>query len=271
LRFVTSSREAVVVKITILALVLFALPLGRPAAARPQAAIHHPDGRLGRLSGWVSGSYLSPLGETRVPIVDQTRIGLGIRFPATRRFTLEAGYFLSSGDSVFHEYSVAVKAYMGDPLRSSTAVNPDGKIGAPIISVLFHGVLPDRNPGDHHHRVCLRGWLPVSRNMTVAGGWRYYEIEDPFQVDEYFAAVRLFPRDYPAGEEYINPDGVEGIPSLSLTGGGSVNGFHGQLDIIMPLSPRVSIAFLIRGERVASPYLRTAELGGKISFYPNDN
>lgn len=255
-------------KSTIAALAIIVLSVCWPATAWCQAAPCHPDGVVGRFGGWIGGSYASPLGKTQIPVADRSRLGLGIKFPVARQVTCAAGYSLTERDSAFHEYSLALKVYLRDPLKSHDMVNPDGRIGTPVVSVLFEGILPDRKPGDHRYKVCLQSLMPVSRNLTVGGGWRYYEDGDPFQVDEYFAEVRLFLKGYLAGEEYLNPDGIEGTPSFAVTGGGSGNGFHGEMDVIVPLSARASIGFFVRGERVASPYFRIAELGGRICVYP---
>ena len=228
----------------------------------------HPDGRLGRFGGWLSAGYASIFVERGIPGFDKTRFSGGLIYPVFKKLTLESSYSLESQDTLYHVYSIGFRGYLAGPIGSNNRINPDGRVGIPIIQAVFTGKMPDVHPDKHRYRVESSLLLPISRRFSLGGGWNYYEMDDPRMVDEFFGRLNYFPKNYAPGREYENPDGVEGYPSFFLSGGGSQYGFFGQLDVAVPLKSNLTLTLLVRGERVASPYVRTAYLIGKISFYP---
>ncbi|PKK83603.1 MAG: hypothetical protein CVT49_07555 [candidate division Zixibacteria bacterium HGW-Zixibacteria-1] len=230
----------------------------------------HPDGRVGRPGGWLSAGYASIFVERGIPGFDKTRFSGGLIFPVIKNLTIESSYMLESEDTLYHIYTVGFRGYSGNPIKPNSGINPDGRIGIPFIQVTLIGKMPDVSPEKHRYRVEMAALMPISGRFTLGGGWNYYEKDHPRIVDEFIGKLNYFPKSYVAGSEYESPDGVEGYPSFFLSGGGSQYGFFGQLDIAVPVRPNLTLTLLIRGERVASPYVRTAILSGRISFYPGN-
>ena len=232
------------------------------------AQTSHPDGLIGRPSGWISAGYASVYVEEGIPGFDRTRFGAGMTIPATRLLTFEASYAFENEDTLYHIYSAGFRFRFGDPLKPNSSINPDGRVGRPVLLLSYEGKFSDIETANHRSYANIETLLPVSSRFTFGGGWRYYDEDEPRQVDEYFGVLNYFPRSYAPGREYENPDGIDGNPSFSLRGGGSKHGFFGQFDIAAPLKPNLTLTLSIRGERVPSPYVRTAILSGRISYYP---
>ena len=231
------------------------------------AATAHPDGCLGRAGGWFSAGYASVYVERGIPGFDRTNFAAGLIWPAIASLTFESSYALEYQDTLFHKYSVGFRARLGDPLKTGRSVNTDGRVGVPFINIAYTGKLPDVETENHSYHIDYAVMLPISTGFTIGGGGRYYEVDGPRQVDKFHGRLNYFPQKYPSGAEYENPDGIEGSPSFSLIGGGSELGFFGQLNIAVPIESDLTLTLTIRGERIPSPYVRTAFLGGRISYY----
>ncbi len=255
---------------TILRPVIFALLLIFPiiSAAR---TIHLPDGILGKPNGLIYAQYASMTTGGKIMITDQVSAGIGITVPALRQLTLAASYFARKGDSVYHNYRAELKFYSANPIRVPGRCNPDGPILAPIISLKYGGEFPDQDPSLNRYQAEVQILTPLSTHFSLGVGGKYYQDKKTRQADKVYGVFNFFPRAYSAEDLYLNPDGVEGVPSLMLTGGGSEKGFFGRFDILIPLNPGTTLAFYTRGERYPKPYLRTAILGCRITIYPGNN
>ena len=270
MRHIESELDRFMKTLKFLAIAVMLSGITLPVTADSQFPRHHPDGLVGRFNASLEAAYAYVTAGDKVSLVDRSCFGAGLRCPIIPQSTFELGYTLEHGDSLFHSYHLAAKTYLADPLRDASNLNPDGAVGAPIVSISFIGRIPDVAPSKHRFEAGVAVSLPLSRNFTIGAGWNYYQKETPFQADKFFGLVNFFPRNYFPGEEYSNPDGIEGYPSFYLRGGGSDNGFFGQLEVAIPIEPRLTMILIIRGERVPSLYTRTAMLGGRINFYPGN-
>jgi hypothetical protein len=208
------------------------------------------------------------MSNTPSPIEDRYSAGSGIRIPVVEQFTFECFYSLEKGDSLYHNYSLTAGLYMADPTRLGGNCNPDGRAGIPILFTGFGGRVPDPVPDRHRYWFSLGLLIPVSGNLTLGSNWIYYEEKESLVVDDYSGVINFYLKSYPEGGEYSTPDGVEGWPSFSLQGGGSGEGYFGQLKIAVPLKKELSVTVLFRGEKTKSPDVKTAILQAGFSFYP---
>ncbi len=238
--------------------------------ANAEMPIKHPDGIVGRANGWFGGSY-SPTFTVPYDVVnDNFRIGIGLNYPLTSRLTIESDFSIVKGDTLFYDYRINIKFYSKTPVGENINANPDGPVGMPVFKLIYNGNMPDIEIGRHDFSAGLIGILPVSRYLTFGAGGKYYHRDDEYQVDKLFGIISLYPREYLPGRVYDNPDGLEGFPSFKLCGGGSINGIVGQLDIIVPLNPGLTLVLTTKGERAAEPYMRRATIGAKIKIYPGN-
>jgi len=244
--------------------------IGILAGIESNAQTTHPDGLIGKPSGWISAGYASVSVERELPGFDRTRFGAGMVLPATSFFTFDASYALENEDTLYHNYSVGARFRFGDPSKSNSSVNPDGRVARPVLLLAYEGKFPDVETSNYRFYATIETIMPISSRFTFGGGWRYYDEDHPRQVDEFYGILNYFPASYAPGREYENPDGVDGNPSFFLRGGGSSHGFFGQLDIAAPLKPNLTLTLSIRGERIPSPYVRTAILSGHIDYYPGN-
>jgi len=238
-------------------------------SAEPAEKIYHPDGRVGYAGGWVDLRYEIPDNGTIFEVNSRGRVEVGLKYPISRRFTFLAQYGAEKGDSLFHSYSLGWKYYFGNTVRDNMPVNPDGPTGVPIVEVHAGGRIPDINSRDHEFRASVEFKMPVSRNITIGLGGNYFANDNPYYVETVYGLFTYFPGRYLKGRVYENPDGPEGTPSFHLIGGGSKNGIFGQLDIVIPLKPQLTLVIYTRGERTPDPYLRVPIFGGRVNFYPS--
>jgi len=234
------------------------------------SVVFHPDGNLGRPGGQISARYTSVTAERGAAVSDITQIKAGLIFPFAKTVTLTGSYSLEHDDSLFHDFSILAKKYTADPTKAPINCNPDGKIGAPIISVGGSIRIADADPGQPIYQLSLSALMPVSANLTLGAGGKYYSESKPEHTDDFFGDINFYPSRYAGGREYENPDGVEGIPSFGLRGGGSKEGFFGQLAIIVPLQQTLSIGVVMRGEKLDFQTTTKATLGARINIYPGN-
>ena len=235
-----------------------------------RSAVYHPDGKLGRIGGQVAASYTSVSAERGVAVSDLSRIEVDLVFPCAKTFTFKGSYELEYSDSLFHNFSIAAKKYSANPVKSKIRCNPDGKIGAPIFS--FGGLIriADSDPKNPGYRLSFETLVPISTNLSLGAGANYYYEDKPEHTDDFFGIINFYPARYTIEREYENPDGVDGIPSFAIRAGGSEYGFFGQLAIIVPLRPSLSIGILLRGEKLNFQETTKAALGVRINFYPGN-
>ncbi|SYZ72123.1 hypothetical protein TRIP_C20238 [Candidatus Zixiibacteriota bacterium] len=232
---------------------------------------HLPDGTLGKPNGLIYAQYASMTTGGTVMVTDQKSAGIEITLPAFRELTFSAAYFARKGDSVYHNYFAEMKIYLAGPIREPGKCNPDGKIFTPVFSFGYGGEFPDQNPPANKYRAGIQALVPLSPHFSLGAGGNYYQDKITRHADKVYGVLNIFPRAYSASDLYLNPDGIEGVPSLSLSGGGSEKGFFGQLDVLIPLNAGTTLTFYTRGERYPKPYLRTAILGCRVSIYPSSN
>ncbi|MFH2035326.1 MAG: hypothetical protein ABIJ45_02900 [Candidatus Zixiibacteriota bacterium] len=248
-------------------LLILALVILVSSAHPAPSPLNHPDGFVGRINGFVGIRYSTAYTVPENLINDKLTPEGGIAIPLGKQLTLAGALSVSTGDTLFYNYSLGLKFYLGNPLRTDNRLNPDGAIGVPIIGLSGGGFVPDIEFNRNLFFADINILLPLSQKLSFGIGGKIYEDENIYQVDNFYGILNIFPRAYSIDRPYANPDGVPGTPSLSLIGGGSQYGIVGILDIKVPLTDMTTLIFLIKGERAADPYLRQATLGARIQFY----
>ncbi|MCX6826578.1 MAG: hypothetical protein NTV06_04835 [candidate division Zixibacteria bacterium] len=251
-------------------LILAVLAFAQSAIANQPVIVRHPDGILGRPNGHIFGEYASVTDLQKADPVDQKILGVALKIPATRNLTFGAAYFARQSDSLYHNYRLELSFYIISPIVAAAKCNPDGAIGAPIILAGFGGEVSDLNIHSHRNSGTFQVIIPCSRKLTVGGGAKIFQKDNPRQVESAFGIVNIYSREYETDQPYSNPDGMEGSIAFLLKGGGSKYGIFGQLDFVFPLEPTMTLTFYLRGERIPLPYVRLAIVGFHAAFYPSN-
>jgi|GEM_PF-1816190 hypothetical protein len=261
-----NSGFAVPVYTIILVIVLMATGVGD--SPRP---LVNPDGAIGSVNVFVHGQYLSISSKRGIATRDHQQLGMDLNLPVSQRFTVAAGYSLEPNDTLFHRGKLGITIYSKKLGSGITSVNPDGPTGAPVVSAVVSTRIRDGHFDDRSLRISARLLLPTTNHLTVGMGANYYETDNPLIIDEFFGLVNWFMKRYDENQLYINPDGLPGYPVFRLIGGGNSKGIFGQLDILMPMSPRYSLSIWMRGEKITAPEIQRLGLGAGVNLYPGTN
>ncbi len=172
------------------------------------------------------------------------------------------------GDTLFHKYNISIKLYTAGQVGNSNHTNPDGSLLAPIFYFEYRARWADFDPGLYRHELNLSLLFPITRNFSLGGGANIYQDDDPYEVDDYFGLLHIFPQTKPDTHGRLYPDGVNGVSSFYMTAGGSGDGLFGQIETIVPLEPKVAVGVVFRGEQVKKPKINSIYIGGLIRYYP---
>ncbi len=250
---------------------LFITLLSAIGADASESAREHPDGTIGSFSVYISGQYLSVSSTKGLVTHDQQRANLDLAFPVNTRIAITGGYGIEPDDTLFHHASLGLTVYTNPNDSGISAVNPDGPIGAPVISIGAASKIRDDNTSDTRYEFSAKLLVPSSPHLTVGAGINHYDKSDPLIIDEFFGTVAWFFKRYDPDLPYINPDGLPGYPVFRLTGGGNADGLFGQLDVVVPMSPRYSLTVWARGEKISDFGIKKVGVGAGINIYPGNN
>lgn len=232
--------------------------------------IRHPDGILGRPNAQIIGSYSSVSAEKGLQVTDRQILGVEIGLPAFKNLNLFGAYFGEHAGDFFHNLEVGCTIYPRNPIDSLKPCNPDGVPLSPAISIAFVETIQDQNAENRGQRYNLEILLPISPNITFGAGLKSFHNRPIYETEKFSLLLKYYTAQYPPGQNYSNPDGVEGAPAFSLKAGGSGDGYFGQIELILPLEPSLTLFVYIRGERISSPRIDSKTLGFRIKFYPGN-
>ncbi len=232
--------------------------------------INHPDGKLGRINGFATFDYSSAYTVPEDLINDKLIPGAGLAIPISRQIRIKGAISISTGDTLFYNYSFGFKFYFGNPLRDNNHINPDGAVGLPVLEIIAGLSMSDIKIKENQYFSDISLLMPLSQKLSFGFGGKIYEVENIYQVDNFYGIINFFPSPYKLNNSYANPDGSLGTPSFLAKGGGSKYGLVGVLDINIPLTETTTLVFHFKGERAADPYLRQATLGAGIHYYPGN-
>jgi len=263
-------KKYIIITVPIFSL-LFITLLSAIGADASESALKHPDGTIRSFSVFISGQYLSVSSNKGFTTRDQQQANLDLAFPLDPRFTFTGGYGIEPDDTLFHHASLGLTVYTRPNDSGLTAVNPDGPIGAPVISIGAASKIRDDKTSDTRYKFSARLLVPSSPHLTVGAGINHYDQSDLLIIDEFYGQLAWFVKRYDPARPYINPDGLPGYPVFRITGGGNSDGLFGQLDVIVPMSPRYSLAVWARGEKISDFGIKKAGVGAGINIYPGNN
>jgi hypothetical protein len=238
-------------------------------------AEHSPDGAIGKPGLHISGYRTDITFDGTDPIArdgaEFSSGSAGILFPISRKISLFASYRAENRLNILHQARVGarLRIFQSDNAASSPGnINPDGPLGEPYFSI-SGGFRTYENESDTRFGVAaLEIVYPWKRHLTVSVGGELNTDTSVTIVDKFFGSLHIYTTSYLVNEPYANPDGPVGFLNFRISGGGSGEGFFGQLDILFPLNDQVTIGGFVRGERVAFPYERNAALGVRFQVYP---
>lgn len=252
----------------IAAVVCLAGSLVGPVAARA-GPVYHPDGVIGRPSFSVSATYSSAYSDRWSGGRDLQCYHGAFTFTPHPRITLSAAYRLRDNQQFRHEVIARLRLYTRSPKPSDPPANADGPLLSPVLSA-FAGQRFYENSGTANAAVAeLSASIPLTRHLTIEGGYRYHERIENDDALSTFGRTTLYMAAYEPDSMWINPDGPVGQPVARLTVGGSGNGYVIAPELLAPLQSRLTVVLLTRFEWLENPE-RTVWTGGfGLNWYPS--
>ncbi len=238
-------------------------------------ATHSPDGAIGKpgLQVWGYRTDIT-LDGTDARGEDGAEFSSGkarILFPLSRKVSFFASYQAENKLNILHQARIGLRLRVFQPEDIDGAlgdINPDGSIGRPFFALSGGFRIYETEPDTRFGIAALELVYPWKKHLTISAGAEINTDTSITIVDQFFGSLHIYTASYLTNEPYANPDGPVGFLNFRLSGGGSSEGFFGQLDILFPLNDQVTIGGFVRGERVAFPYERNGSLGVRFQAYP---
>jgi hypothetical protein len=224
-----------------------------------------PDGLLGKPMVVVGAGYSSSSGSEKTS-GDFHSYWARCRIPMQDRTCLHFSWNLRTRDSNRYEFTGGLKFYSADPL--SGPVNPDGRIMRPVVIVDGGFRFYDNDTKNGYWLGDASLQLPASHHLTITGGYRFYEEEEPLELIDYYGRVNVYFASYSESSRFSNPDGPPGYLALGLTGGGSSAGHMGEARVLLPLNRSTTVAVVGWGEWFDDPSQKALSAGFELSVYP---
>ncbi len=232
--------------------------------------IRHPDGILGRPNGQIIGSYASVSAGRGIEVTDRQILGIKMGLPAFKNLNLFGAYFGERSGPFFHNLEIGCTIYPGNPIDSLKPCNPDGIPLSPAISIAFIETIQDQNADNSRQGYNLEMLLPISPHITFGAGLKSFHKKPIYEAEKFSLLFKYYTAEYPPGQNYSNPDGVEGAATFSLKAGESGDGYFGQTELILPLEPSLTLIVYVKGEKISSPHIESKILGFRLKFYPGN-
>ncbi|UCD64551.1 MAG: hypothetical protein JSW34_03705 [Candidatus Zixiibacteriota bacterium] len=228
----------------------------------------HPDGAVGTVSfhGLLQYGRVNKGAGVSGPHIQ--KYDFGLNWVVDHRVSLNASFMTIDEDTLRYESTVGLRLFSRHPSRADGVKNPDGPAFGPVLTLGVGIRHPSLAVETSRMLADLGLAVPLSRYLTVSAGYRYFEEIEEVDVAQVLGGVNIYLSRYSADSAYTNPDGPAGQLAVSLAGGGSKNGFFGDLTLLFPINNNLTWKLNIRGERIESPYRRTAFGGVGFSFYP---
>ncbi len=253
------------------AAVLVTLALGSSASltagetGRPSR--YHPDGVVGMINAHAQFLYSSRYSDTWNGGHDFQQYCFGLGAVAAPRLSLHVRFRMLDQSPRRYQTTGEIRYFTSNPMTHRTVVNPDGPIGAPVISIKGGAVYYDHSGPDAAALFEAAVDLPVSPHLTIGAGYRHYDTRpdtDPLGV---FARLGLYTKPYVADSAWVNPDGPVGTPVISLLGGGSSAGLAVEGKVLVPLTVRQTFWLHGRMDSAKEPDRTTYTAGIGASYY----
>lgn len=230
----------------------------------------HPDGAVGSVSFHGSFQYALVTAYPKTLEVDAQRFDGEFQWVADDYVNLMGRFVTYNEDSLRYEMNAGLKVYFVNPLSQGRKMNADGVIGGPSFTLSAGMRYPNLSMDETKLVADFVFMVPASQRLSVFAGYRHYEEILDSDVMQGYGGLNFYVAPYFADSAYANPDGPIGKLAIQLTGGGSSKGAFVDLKLIFPISNNITWKLVVRGERVETPYRRSAILGAGLSFYPSN-
>jgi len=237
------------------------------AADTGSAGRTHPDGVVGMLNAGAQFLYSSRYSDTWNGGHDFQQYCFGLGAVATSRLSLHVRFRMLDQSPRRYQTTAEVRYFTADPTIHRTFVNPDGPIGAPVISIKGGAVYYDQSGPDAEALFETAIDWPVSPHLTVGAGYRHYDIRPNSDPLGAYVRFGLYTRPYVTDSAWVNPDGPVGTPVISLLGGGSSQGLAAEGKVLVPLTVRQTLWVVGRLESATDPDRTTYTAGIGASYY----
>ncbi len=228
---------------------------------------NHPDGVVGKLSTTIAASFTSISNQPNQPVVDATTLQAELGWIFSDKFSEHQAFRILKEFETTYQLSVGFKYYLSNPLNKNAIVNPDGKIGSPIISVDAIMILDNLKETNSTTNYKAELALPLSPTFSIFAGYTSYEEINQRDVEKIFGGIHLFLSKYNTFDKFNNPDSpLDGI-AIIIKGGNSEFGSFGKIQFVIPSSHSVTIDISARGDFLEAPFDKSYTGSFQISYY----
>ena len=237
-----------------------------PVRAGP---VYHPDGIIGRPSFSVSVTYSSAYSDRWSGGRDLQCYHGTFTLTPHPRITLGAVYRLQDNQRFRHEVIGGLRLYTRSPEPSGPPANADGPLLSPVLNASAGQRFYENNRTADAAVAEFSAILPLTRHITIEGGYRYHERIENDDALSAFGRTTLYFVTYEPDSLWFNPDGPVGQPLARLTVGGSGSGYVIAPELLAPLQSRLTVALLTRFESLEDPERTVWTAGLGLKWYPS--
>lgn len=227
---------------------------------------NHPDGTVGKLSVNFGSSYLSIKNQPGQPVVDATKFQAELGWVIADNFSERQSFTIITEFQTTYELSFGFSYYFSNPVNT-VKVNPDGKIGSPIVSLDAIFLLDSYEETTTNKNFKAEILFPLTPAFSIFGGYTAYEEISPRDVEKIFGGLHIFLSSYTPANKYNNPDSPLTGMAVLLNGGSSEFGNYGQLKLALPASQSVTVKISARGDFLKAPYDKIYTGSLQINYY----
>ncbi|MFC1475062.1 hypothetical protein ACFLQG_00305 [Candidatus Zixiibacteriota bacterium] len=230
---------------------------------------YHPDGILGSLSFHANFKYYSVSKDPQYSFVDVEQFAAKLNWVSNSRMSVSAQAIVIKEDSTHYRFGGGIKYYLKNPINSYQNKNHDGTIGFPIISIDGFISKSSENTEESKLLGIAKLIFPLSKTITFSGGYQYYDELNAFNLRDKFLSIKYYFSYSNPTQMYLNPDGPIGNLVMELSGGASSKGEYGDLSLLFPLNPTLTLFSEMTYEQTEFQNKKSYGIGLGFSYYPS--
>ncbi len=228
---------------------------------------NHPDGVVGKLSLSFGLSYLSIKNQPGQPVVDAQKYKAKIGWVISEKFSEHQSFTILKEFQTTYQLGLGFRYYFSNPLQNTARVNPDGKIGSPIVTLDAIMLLDNYKKTKATTNFKVEILFPLSPSLSIFGGYTSYEKINSKDVEKTFGGLHFFLSSYPLHNKFANPDSPVSGMAISLSGGSREFGNYGEIDFAVPSSESTTVTVSLRSDFLEAPYDKTYTGSLQINYY----
>ena len=227
----------------------------------------HPDGTVGKLSFNIMASYISLKNQPGEPITDAQSFKAGMGFVLSEKLSEHHSFAMYREFNSTYTFTIGLSYYLANPTQDSISVNPDGKIGAPVLQVNAIHLMDNFKNTKSKTNFKSEIVIPLAHTFSIFGGYTKYDQISPRDIEELYGGLHIYFSSYPQSSAYENPDSPLSSFAISLSGGKSDYGKFGKLELLLPSSQSTTIKISATASTFEAPYDKSYTGSMQLFYY----